>query len=138
MSDTVPTFSLEELNALSPEQKDAAMYNAIKALTEEVAGLRRRVAELERHQHQYQYQYQQQQQQQQQAAALPAASPPAATGTTAEKRCYVCHEPGHVKRQCPERANRADQPTPVPNFQGANVKIFNIYKGKGKDHGRAL
>ncbi|KAL6699629.1 hypothetical protein J3F84DRAFT_404654 [Trichoderma pleuroticola] len=52
MSDNVRYVSLAEWNALSTEQKVNTIYHSFLALTQENAGLRRRVAELESQQHQ--------------------------------------------------------------------------------------
>ncbi|PTB50729.1 hypothetical protein M431DRAFT_8787 [Trichoderma harzianum CBS 226.95] len=119
-------LSLADWNALSTERKFDTIYHGFLSLTQENAGFRRENAELRRRVAELESQQQQQQQQQQQAAPAPAPTTittiasassssraVATTTTTAQKRCYNCDEPGHIKRHCPQnRAGRADPPAP--------------------------
>ncbi|PKK40895.1 hypothetical protein CI102_15361 [Trichoderma harzianum] len=119
-------LSLADWNALSTERKFDTIYHGFLSLTQENAGFRRENAELRRRVAELESQQQQQQQQQQQAAPAPAPTTittiasassssraVATTTTTAQKRCYNCDEPGHIKRHCPQnRAGRVDPPAP--------------------------
>lgn len=126
---------------LALSQRNASFQREIAEIRRENAELRRRVAELESQQ--------QQQQQATPAAAAPttttittvatassSSSAVATTTTTAQKRCYNCDEPGHIKRHCPQnRAGRADPPAPftmgASHFYGNNIKIYyNDYRDK--------